>query len=135
MKISREEFLKLDEKDIMFITIPGRMGDEDGTTFYLKKGNEFIKNRISGWMYPSNENIITLEETAKQFPKWYETWNKSDDKNYKGKYKYLYMGFGNALCIDNSIYNEYEPYLNKLINKYLEDKDDESYKYSTIFNV
>ena len=45
------------------------------------------------------------------------------------------MGFGNALCIDNSIYNEYEPYLNELINKYLEDKDDESYKYSTIFNV
>ena len=48
------------------------------------------------------------------------------------------MGFGNGLSIDNSIYNEYEPYLNELIEKYLEDKSEEekeTFKYAVIYNV
>ena len=75
-KISKSEFIKLNEKNLMFITNPGRMGDEDGSTFIIKHGNE---------------------------------------EEYKGKYKYLYMGFGNGLSIDNSIYSEFEPYLNNKV--------------------
>ena len=115
-KISKNDFLMLDEKNVMFITNPGRMGDEDGSTFIVKDGNDFTIYRVDGWMYPSEEETITLEETAKQFPKWYELW-KSEDKNNNEKYKYLYMGFGNGLCIDNSIYDEFEPYLNELVGE------------------
>ena len=139
-KISKEDFLKLNEDDIMFITNPGRMGDEEGSTFIQKKGNEFTIYRVDGWMYPTNkkEDIVSMGDTAKQFPKWYETWEHCNDPDYKGKYKYLYMGFGNGLSIDNSIYNEYEPYLNELIEKYLEDKSEEekeTFKYAVIYNV
>ena len=49
-KISKEEFLNIDEDDIMFITNPGRMGDEDGSSFIVKKNNEFIIYRLSEWM-------------------------------------------------------------------------------------
>ena len=48
------------------------------------------------------------------------------------------MGFGNGLSIDNSIYNEFQPYLDDLVKKYLEDnnnEENESLKYSIIFNV
>ena len=138
-KIEREEFLKLDEKDLMFITNPGRMGDEDGTTFVIKNDKEFNIYRIDGWMYSTREeNIISLEEVSKQFPEWYEGWEHFNDKDYQGKYKYLYMGFGNGLSVDNSIYSEYEPYLNYLIEKDLEgntEEEKESLKYSTIFKM
>lgn len=112
--ISKEDFLKINEDDLMFITNPGRMGDEDGSTFILKENDSFKIYRLNGWMYPSSnikENeYISLNDAIKQFPKWYEAWQKNKDENYKGKYKYLYMGFGNGLSIDNSIYDEYKPY-------------------------
>ena len=38
------------------------------------------------------------------------------------------MGFGNGLSIDNSIYNEFEPYLKKLVNDCLDD-------YSLVYSV
>ena len=138
--ISKEDFLKINEDDLMFITNPGRMGDEDGSTFILKENDSFKIYRLNGWMYP-NSNIkeneyISLNDAIKQFPKWYETWQKNKDENYKGKYKYLYMGFGNGLSIDNSIYDEYKPYLDEKVEEYLKDKEDkESLKYSAIFNV
>lgn len=47
-KISKEEFLKLNEDDIMFITNPGRMGDEDGSTFIVKQENKFRMYRVDG---------------------------------------------------------------------------------------
>ena len=138
-KISREEFLNLSEDNVMFITNPGRMGDEDGTTFIIRNENEYTIYRIDGWMYPNKEkDIISLEDTANQFPKWYETWKHCDDKDYKGKYTHIYMGFGNGLSIDNSIYNEYEPYLNKLVEEDLKGKskeEKESLKYATIYKL
>ena len=137
-KITKEEFLKLKEENLMFITNPGRMGDEDGTTFVIKEGDQYKLYRIDGWMYPSKEDNITLSDTEKQFPKWYETWEHSTDKDYKGKYQYLYMGFGNGLSVDQSIYKEYEPYLNQLVEKYLEgntEEEKESLKYAAIYNV
>ncbi len=113
----------------MFITNPGRMGDEDGTTFIIKNGKELIVYRIDGWMYPNkdrNENeIISLNDTFKKFPMWHETWNNSRNEKYKGKYKYLYMGFGNGLSIDNSIYDEYKPFLDKRLEKYFENYSEE----------
>ena len=137
-KISKDDILLLSEKDVMFITNPGRMGDEDGTTFIVKNGNEFTIYRVDGWMNPSKNEVISMADIAKQFPKWYETWENVNNQDYKGKYRYLYMGFGNGLCIDNSIYNEYEPYLNKLIEEYLENKSEEEkvgLMYAATFNL
>ena len=138
-KISKEDFLKLNEDDAMFITNPGRMGDEDGSTFIIKQDNDFKIYRIDGWMYRNNDlkesEYISLQDASKQFPKWYETWKNSNDKNYKGKYTYIYMGFGNGLSVDNSIFNEYKPYLDEKVEKYLEEKEDkESLKFAAIIN-
>ncbi|MBR4231397.1 MAG: hypothetical protein IKR74_04515 [Bacilli bacterium] len=141
-KITKKDFLALNEDDVMFITNPGRMGDEDGTTFVIKKDNLFTFYRIDGWMYPSKdekeEYKISLDDVTKQFPKWYETWKNSNKEDYQGKYKYLYMGFGNGLSVDNSIYNEFEPYLNSLVEKYLNKKskeEKESLQYAAVFDT
>ena len=134
--ISKKDFLKINENDVMFITNPGRMGDEDGTTFIIKKDNNFKVYRLNEWMYRTKdynaEEHISLDEALKQFPKWNDAWKNKGNK----KYKYLYMGFGNGLSIDNSIYNEFKPYLDKTVEDYLKDKDDkESLKYSAIYNT
>ena len=138
-KISKENFLKLNEDDIMFITNPGRMGDEDGSTFVVKEGNKLVIYRVDGWMNHNKslneDEFISLDDIAKQFPKWLETWKNSNNEKDQGKYKYLYMGFGNGLSIDHSIYKDFEPYLNNLVEEYLKDKDEESLKYAAIYNV
>ncbi len=131
-KITKEEFLKINEEDVMFITNPGRMGDEDGSTFIIKEDNNYKVYRLNNWMYSTKDinkkEYISLEDTIKQFPEWYKAWQEKE--NYKGKYKYIYMGFGNGLCIDKSIYNQYKPYLDKIVEK----EDKESMNYSIIFN-
>ena len=139
-KISKEDFLKISEDDVMFITNPGRMGDEDGSTFIIKQDNKFKIYRLDEWMYRCKDfnesEHISLDDALKQFPKWHEAWENSTNKDYKGKYKYLYMGFGNSLSIDNSIYNEYEPYLDKEVEAYLEGEEEvEELKGAAIFNV
>ena len=137
-KISRTDFFKINEDDVMFITNPGRMGDEDGSTFIIKKDNELIMYRIEGWIYPKpnekEEYKISLKEMATQFPKWYETWKKGDEGYTDGKYKFHYMGFGNGLCIDYSIYDEYKPYLEKAADEYLKKYDYKNeLKYAAIY--
>ena len=137
-KISRTELYQLSEEQLMFITNPGRMGDEDGVTFIMRQDNEFTIYRVDGLLYPNEDNTIILGDLEKHFSKWFDTWKHSSDNNFNGKYKYLYMGFGNGLCIDYSIYKEFELYLNNLVDKYLEkcvDDDKEKYRYSAIFNV
>ena len=139
-KISRKDFFKINEDDVMFITNPGRMGDEDGSTFIVKEGNEFKIYRIDEWMYRrkdfNEKEHISMDDESKQFPKWFETWKNEDNKKYKGKYKYLYMGFGNGLSVDNSIYNEFKPYLDKQVKEYMERNDNrEDLKYAAVFNV
>jgi len=134
-KITREEFLKLNEDDIMFITNPGRMGDEDGIYFVIKENNHLTFYRVDGWMYGIGKEI-SLQDAFKQFPHWYYTWDHNRDKNYKGKYEYLYMGFGNGLSVDNRIYEEYKAYLDKLVEEYLKDKKDkDKLMYAAIFNT
>ena len=138
-KISKAEFLKIKEEDIMFITNPGRMGDEDGITFIVKNKNEYTIYRVSGWMYGERtKDSITLNDAYKQFPKWHETWKHADDENYNGKYKHLYMGFGNGLSVDRTIYDEFEPYLNDLVDEYTKEESEEdkkSLKWAARFNV
>ena len=123
--ISKKDFIKLKEKDVMFITNPGRMGDEDGSTFVIKKGKNYIIYRIDGLLYNKNklkeDEIISLEDLTKQFPKFFEAWKNGDNE----KYKYVYMGFGNGLCVDKTLYNEFEPYFNNLVDEYLKDKKEE----------
>ena len=139
-KISKTELIKLNEDDLMFITNPGRMGDEDGSTFIIKNGHGLTIYRINGWMYPKKEekDNISLDDVLKQFPKWENAWKHGEEKDYDGKYKYLYMGFGNGLSVDNSIYNEFEVYLKDLVEEYLDNcnsEEKESLKYAAIFNV
>ena len=76
-KITREEFFNLKEENVMFITNPGRMGDEDGSTFIIKDNDNFIAYRIDGWLYPNGEkdNYISLDEMYKQFPEWEKAWH------------------------------------------------------------
>ena len=139
-KITKEEFLKINEDDVMFITNPGRMGDEDGSTFIVRQDGGFKVYRISGWMYPSEDidekERISLQDAYNQFPRWRETLNHFNDENYKGKYKHIYRGFGNGLSIDNSIYDEFKPYLDQLVEEYIKDSEDkESLKPAATFNT
>ena len=138
-KISQKEFKKINEDNLMFITNPGRMGDEDGSTFIIKDGNEFTIYRVDGWMYKKlDKTEVSLNDALKKFPKWHDAWEHQSEENYKGKYKYIYMGFGNGLSVDNSIYKDFEPYLNNRVEKYLEKKntnDRESLQYAAVFNV
>ena len=116
-KISKEDFFKLKEDDLMFITNPGRMGDEDGTTFIIKKDSNYICYRISGWMYGSKDkkDYISYSEVLEQFPKWKECLKHfyigDLEKDISDKYRYVYMGYGNGLCVDKNIFNAFYPYL------------------------
>lgn len=139
-KISKLELANLKEDDLMFITNPGRMGDEDGITFIIRHNNELTIYRVDGWLYPKagEKEDVLLNDIEKQFPKWLDTWKHSNDKEYKGKYRYLYMGFGNGLSVDNSLYKEFEQYLNVLVEEYLEGnnaEEKESLQYAAVFNV
>lgn len=120
-RITKDEFEKIDEKDVMFITNPGRMGDEDGSYFIVKTGNVFIPYRVSGWMYSNGNVEITLDEFSKKFPLWMDMWKKSFESSNNGKYTYIYMGFGN---IDSSIYEEFKQYFLDEVNKIKESHGD-----------
>ena len=79
---------------------------------------------------------ISLNDALMQFPKWEEAWKNGDNKQYKGKYKYLYMGFGNGLSVDNSIFDQFKPYLDEAVEEYLKDEEDkENLKNAAMFNV
>ena len=49
--ISKKDFFSIKEDDLMLITNPGRMGDENGSTFLIQKDNQYILYRIDRWMY------------------------------------------------------------------------------------
>ena len=136
-KIKKDDFLTINEDNVMFITNPGRMGDEDGATFIVKEEDNYIIYRLDNWMYRSSDfkerEHVSLEEALKHFPKWKEVWNNNDIKD---KYIYLYMGFGNGLAVDNKIFQEFKPYLYKRVEKYLEKKEDkESMQYAAVFDT
>lgn len=142
-KISKNDFMNLKEENIMFITNPGRMGDEDGIYFIIKVDNTLQMYRVSGWMYSNkskDENFISFLDAQKVFPNWYETWKNYNNCDYSGKYKYIYMGFGNGLSVDNTIYDLYKPYLDNAVKKYMEeehysDEEKVNLEYAAIYNV
>ena len=141
--IKRSEFLRLNENDLMFITSPGRMGDEDGCNFIIKDKNEFKLYRIDGWMYPDKKinpyTFISLDDVYYKFPKYKYTLSNinatkiSEDNdctiiNDDSEYVYIYMGFGNSLCVKKSIYYDFKLYLDKLIIEYkIKNKDKNGY--------
>ena len=135
-KISRKDFFELKEEDVMFITCPGRMGDEDGSTFIVRDNDNYMCYRIDGWMYSTqkDENYISMEEMLEHFPNWKEAIENCHNENYEGKYVSIYMGFGNILSIDKSIYEKYNPYLleeaKKVASKYGEEVNPSFYYQS-----
>ncbi len=116
-RISKKDFYNLDEDNLMFITNPGRMGDEDGSTFVIKTGDSYIPYRIDDMSSSykqenDSDNYISIDDMYNVFPKWKESWhNYSKDAKNDGKYVYIYMGFGNGLCVDKRVYEEYYEYL------------------------
>lgn len=111
INIGKNELLKINENDIYFITIPGRMGDEDSVTIITKDFNCY---RVSGLMYPSMDknDQVRFKDLETAFPKWKEAFTNEGDFS---KYKVIYMGFGNKLCVDKNIYDEFIVYLNNTI--------------------
>ena len=57
--------------------------------------NEYRISNIETKVIEHDNSIMLLQE--------------SFNKSYK--YKYIYMGFGNVLCVDKRIYDKYYPYL------------------------
>ncbi len=106
-KIEKADFLNLLEEDILFITHPGRMGDEDGSTIITNDGDNYIAYRISGWYMGdcSNPEFISYQDVLKQFPFMDETLHEDGNNE---EYKKIYMGFGNLLFVKNSIYQEFQ---------------------------
>ncbi len=137
--IKRDDFFNIKEEDVMFITHPGRMGDEDGSTFIIKKENKFIAYRISGWEYNPDKCEVEYEEMLKAFPEWNEALDHKENENYIGKYKYYYMGFGNILCVDRRISNIFDKHLEetmiKLAPVYETTLDDYALKYNSWDNA
>ena len=54
---------------------------------------------------------------SSHFPKWREAWKNAAKEDYDGKYKFVYMGFGNGLCIDKRIYEEFNKFLELVVSK------------------
>ena len=120
IKITKDELFKLNEKDVMFITNPGRMGDEDGSTFIIKKDNDYIMYRVGGWMYGKRTaDFISIDDLFTVFPLWKEMWDNSMDETFSSsKYEFIYMGFGNGLSVDKTIYNDFNLYLKEAIKSH-----------------
>ena len=51
------------------------------------------------------------------FPKWKEAWKNYAKEDYDGKYKFVYMGFGNGLCIDKRVYEEFNKFLERVVSQ------------------
>ena len=140
-EISRDEFLKIREQDILFITHPGRMGDEDGSTFIINTTNGYKVYRISGWYFGdrTNPNFISYSEMADRFPNWISSIRTPEEKA-DSLYRYVYMGFGNSLCIKKDLYESFMKHLELAIDKYAEDRnidssEKEERRYAIIFSV
>ena len=101
-KLSEEELNNLCEDDLLFITYPGRMGDVYGCSFVIKKKEQITFYRIEN-LQDFKGNIFT------QFPKWNEALKNYSEKKKSKKYEMIYMGFGNLLGVDKSIWDTFKP--------------------------
>jgi len=99
IRITPEELEKLNEDDLILITVPGRMGDVDGISFAIKNNNKVTIYRI--------DDLVAFKGNIyKQFPKWNEALKNYYDKKTSDKYEVIYMGMGNLLGVDKSIHRE-----------------------------
>lgn len=101
-KLSEEELNNLYEDELLFITYPGRMGDVYGCSFVIKNNDKLTFYRIEN-LYEFKGNIYT------QFPKWNEALKNYSEKKKTEKYEIIYMGFGNLLGVDKSVFNDFKP--------------------------
>lgn len=101
-KLSEEELNNLYEDELLFITYPGRMGDVYGCSFVIKNNDKLTFYRIEN-LYEFKGNIYT------QFPKWNEALKNYSEKKETEKYEIIYMGFGNLLGVDKSVFNDFKP--------------------------
>lgn len=129
-EISKDEFLKLNEDDVLFITHPGRMLDEDGSTFVIKKDDNYIVYRISGWYMgdKGNPDFISHKEFLKQFP----IFDRNLHDESLNDYEYINMCFGNALFVKHDIYKEFKRYLDRTLKFYSTQEDYEDFSESAI---
>ena len=116
-RITKKKLDELNEDNLMFITNPGRMGDENGSTFIMKDGNTLIAYRASGWMYGNDDCDVELDDMEKSFPHWINAWRNSSNEDYDEKFKYVYMGFGNGLCVNRELYDVFKKHLDEEVNK------------------
>ena len=129
-RITKEEFNKLNEDNLMFITNPGRMGDENGSTFIMKEGNLLKAYRASGWMYNTEKCEVTLNDMEKKFPHWINAWKNSSNEDYDEKFRYIYMGFGNGLCVNRKIYDVFKKHLDTEVSERAREENTDVNEYS-----
>ena len=82
-KILKPDFLKLEEESIMFITNPGRMGDEDGITFVVKNDKKLLKcfDKTSNKIINKNAFVEIRQEDYSKIEKFlseYDDLRKND---------------------------------------------------------
>ena len=78
------------------------MGDVYGCSFVIKNNDKLTFYRIEN-LYEFKGNIYT------QFPKWNEALKNYSEKKETEKYEIIYMGFGNLLGVDKSVFNDFKP--------------------------
>ncbi len=96
--ITKEELSNLNEDNVLLITYPGRMGDVDGCSFAYRDNDGVKIYRI--------DDLYSFEDSLyNQFPKWEEALQGFDEQRESDKYHIVYMGMGNLLGVDKSIYD------------------------------
>lgn len=106
-KISAKELRGLKEEDVLFITVPGRMGDETGSTFVIKVKEGFVAYRVD-WAIKNPK--ISAQDIGLVFPQWY----KYDKKN--SRYIRISIGLGNWIYVKKDIIEDYIPLLRDAIH-------------------
>lgn len=103
-EITLEQFKRLNEDDLLFITFPGRMGDVYGCSFVIKENEKIKFYRIED-LYTFKGNIY------EKFPNWDITLKKYSQKKDSDKYNIIYMGMGNLLGVNKKVYKRFETLL------------------------
>ena len=106
-KISAKGLRGLKEEDVLFITAPGRMGDETGSTFIIKVEEGFVAYRVD-WAIENPK--ISAQDVGLVFPQWY----KYDKKN--SRYIRISIGLGNWIYVKKDIIEDYIPLLRDAIH-------------------
>ena len=116
-KLTIDDYEKLKEDELLLITYPGRMGDIKGCSFVIKKNNNIIFYRIDD-LYEFKGNIY------EKFPKWNEALKNYSENKESKKYEIIYMGMGNLLAVDKSVFREFETLIKERTSEIKENYED-----------